>query len=85
MKPRRRRCDSRRSGSRSPTWCHRPLSRSEAVALELEVEGEVLVPDLDVVELLRAANDAGVPVSAVSETYFSPIAAQGVAPAAAPV
>ncbi len=56
---------------RIPEWCHSPLSRAEAVALEVEVEREVLVPDLDVVHLLRVANEAGIPVYAVSDTYFS--------------
>jgi predicted HAD superfamily hydrolase len=58
--------------SRIPEWCHRPLSRSDAVLLEVEVEREILVPDLDVVHLLRVANEADIPVYAVSDTYFSP-------------
>ena len=56
---------------RIPEWCHRPLSRAEAVELEIEVERNVLVPDLEVVHLLLVANEAGVPVYAVSDTYFS--------------
>lgn len=57
---------------RIPEWCHSPLARAEAIALEVEVEREILVPDLDVVHLLRVANEAGIPVYAVSDTYFSP-------------
>jgi FMN phosphatase YigB (HAD superfamily) len=56
---------------RVPEWCHRPLSRTEALRLEVETERQVLVPDLDVVGLLRVANEIGVPVHAVSDTYFS--------------
>jgi len=56
---------------RIPEWSHRPLGREEAVELEIEVEREVLVPDLEVVHLLLAANEAGVPVYAASDTYFS--------------
>ena len=58
--------------SRIPEWCHRPLSRSEALELELDVERATLVPDLEVLSLLRTANEAGVPVHAVSDTYLSP-------------
>ncbi len=54
-----------------PGWCHASLSREEAIGLELEVEASILVPDLDVVELLRVANEAGTPVYAVSDTYFT--------------
>jgi FMN phosphatase YigB (HAD superfamily) len=58
--------------SRIPEWAHRPLSRAEAMAQEVEVEREALVPDLDVIDLMRVASKAGVPVYAVSDTYFSP-------------
>jgi len=55
-----------------PEWCHQPLSRAEAIQLEIDTERGILVPDLDIVHLLRVANEAGVPVYAVSDTYFSP-------------
>lgn len=58
--------------ARIPAWCHRPLDRSAAIELEVELEREILVPDLDVVHLLRTANEAGIPIYVVSDTYFSP-------------
>jgi FMN phosphatase YigB (HAD superfamily) len=42
-----------------------------ALAVELEVEGDLLVPDLDVLALLLAARSAGKRVAAVSDTYFT--------------
>jgi FMN phosphatase YigB (HAD superfamily) len=43
----------------------------DLAAVELAVEGEVLVPDLDVIELVRAARSQGKQVVAVSDTYLS--------------
>jgi FMN phosphatase YigB (HAD superfamily) len=42
-----------------------------ALAVELEVERDLLVPDLDVLALLQAASAAGKAVAAVSDTYFT--------------
>lgn len=47
-------------------------SKDEVRSLELRVERELLVPDPEVVALLRRARGAGVRVVAVSDTYFSP-------------
>lgn len=46
-------------------------SIDDAVAVEVQVEKELLLPDLDVVELLLAAQEAGKRVIAVSDTYFT--------------
>ena len=43
----------------------------EAMQIELDVERELVVPDLDVVELLTAAGRVGRLVIAISDTYFS--------------
>jgi FMN phosphatase YigB (HAD superfamily) len=56
---------------RIPEWSHAPLRRAEALALELETEHRILAPDLEVARLLRLANETGIPVYAVSDTYFS--------------
>ncbi len=45
-------------------------AREAALAVELEVERDLLVPDLDVLELLEAAAAAGKTLIAVSDTYF---------------
>lgn len=42
-----------------------------ALKVELEVERDLLVPDLDVLALLEAAQEAGKAVVAVSDTYFT--------------
>jgi FMN phosphatase YigB (HAD superfamily) len=42
-----------------------------ALEAERAVESELLVPDLDVAALLEAASAAGLPLVAVSDTYFS--------------
>lgn len=49
----------------------REVDPAELAAVECEVEGELLVPDLDVVELVRAAHEGGRTVIVVSDTYFS--------------
>jgi len=54
-----------------PRWVL-PGGLAAALELEVQVEQELLVPDLDVVELLRAAKALGRRVVAVSDTYFSP-------------
>jgi len=54
-----------------PEWSHAPLSRAEAVRLEIAVEQERLVPDLEIARLLGVANELEIPVCAVSDTYFS--------------
>jgi len=56
---------------RIPPWVFDSAERQEAVEAELEVETELLVPDLDVVALLSAAREAGKQVIAVSDIYFS--------------
>jgi len=47
------------------------VSPTDAVAVEVDVERDVLVPNLDVVAALRWVADQGVPVIAVSDSYFS--------------
>jgi len=47
------------------------IGLDELVRQEVEVERSLLVPDLDVVELARLANERGVRVACVSDTYFS--------------
>jgi FMN phosphatase YigB (HAD superfamily) len=54
-----------------PGWVFAWTSPAEAAATELEVEQELVVPDLDVVALLEAAQGLGKRVVAVSDTYFS--------------
>jgi FMN phosphatase YigB (HAD superfamily) len=41
------------------------------IAAEVEVEREILIPDLDILELIRAAREKGLRVVAVSDTYFT--------------
>ena len=45
--------------------------RSALIDAELAVEEALVFPDVDVVELLTSARDAGIPVVFTSETYFS--------------
>ncbi len=54
-----------------PRWVFRGGDPLEAMAVELEVERDLLVPDLDVVALLLAAKDAGKRIVAVSDIYFT--------------
>lgn len=56
---------------RIPPWVLRGTRPAAAVEAELDVEAELLVPDLDVVALLVAAREAGKQVVATSDTYFS--------------
>jgi FMN phosphatase YigB (HAD superfamily) len=49
----------------------RELPPGELAEVELEVERGLLVPDLDVLSLVRAAHEAGKEVIAVSDTYYS--------------
>ena len=57
---------------RLPGWVFGgALAPIEGAPVELEVERELIVGDLDMVELLVAAQDAGKQVVAVSDTYFS--------------
>src|SRR3954449_1907354 len=44
---------------------------ADVADVELAVERSLLAPDLDVIELIRAARAAGKRVAAVSDTYFS--------------
>ncbi len=56
-----------------PDWVfrHSAEGRRRALELELELERDLLVPDLDVLAVLLAAKDAGKRVVAVSDTYFT--------------
>lgn len=57
---------------RLPPWVFGgSCAPGEAAQVELEVERELIVPDLDMVDLLLAAQDAGKRIVAVSDTYFS--------------
>jgi FMN phosphatase YigB (HAD superfamily) len=47
------------------------VTPADAVEVEVEVERDVLVPNLDVVAALTWVADQGVPVIAVSDSYFS--------------
>jgi FMN phosphatase YigB (HAD superfamily) len=47
------------------------VSAADAVTVEVDVERDVLVANLDVVAALRWVADQGVPVIAVSDSYFS--------------
>jgi FMN phosphatase YigB (HAD superfamily) len=49
----------------------RDLSAADLGEIECEVERELLVPDLDVLALVREARDSGRTVIVVSDTYFS--------------
>jgi len=55
-----------------PSWVFADRSAAfSAAEIELEVERELIVPDLDVVELLAEAQRRGKLLIAVSDTYFS--------------
>lgn len=54
-----------------PPWVLGSASREVGIEAELDVEQELLVPDLDVVALLADAHAAGKIVVAISDTYFS--------------
>ncbi|HKG16866.1 MAG TPA: hypothetical protein VKA96_04175 [Solirubrobacteraceae bacterium] len=47
------------------------VAPDDLAEVETEVERDLLVPDLDVLELVRAAREGGRTVIAVSDTYFS--------------
>ncbi len=47
------------------------MTKDEALAEEVELERALLVPDLDVVNLMQAAQERGKRLVAVSDTYFS--------------
>src|SRR4051794_10048155 len=47
------------------------VTREQLCEVECEVERDLLVPDLDILELIRGAHDSGKQVIAVSDTYFS--------------
>jgi FMN phosphatase YigB (HAD superfamily) len=53
-----------------PSGLFRDLDPSDAAVVEVEVERKLLAPDLDVLELVRAARAAGKQVAGVSDTYF---------------
>ncbi len=52
-----------------PIFCGRAVD--EVARIELEVERDLIVPDLDVVELVRFAHERGKAVVGVSDTYLS--------------
>lgn len=54
-----------------PAWVFRGAEAEDALNVELALERDILVPDLDVLALLRAATERGKSVIAVSDTYFS--------------
>ncbi len=54
-----------------PGWVFAGHPAADALEAEIEVERELIVPDLDVAELLIAAGRAGKRVVAVSDTYFT--------------
>jgi FMN phosphatase YigB (HAD superfamily) len=54
-----------------PEQLLRGIGRGDAMAREVELERSLLVPDLDVVQLVQAAGDRGKRVVGVSDTYFS--------------
>jgi FMN phosphatase YigB (HAD superfamily) len=54
-----------------PALFARPVGPAELEEVECQVERELLVPDLDVLELVRTARQSGRRVVAVSDTYFS--------------
>ncbi|MGE4426735.1 MAG: HAD family hydrolase [Solirubrobacteraceae bacterium] len=56
---------------RIPEWAHPGLSRADAITREIALEREITVPDLDIAALLTLATHRGLPVVAVSDTYFS--------------
>jgi FMN phosphatase YigB (HAD superfamily) len=54
-----------------PPFVVRSASPESLVRVELEVERDVLMPDLDVTELVRYAHELGKTVIAVSDTYLT--------------
>lgn len=54
-----------------PEWVFGPGTREDGIRAELETEREILLPDLDVAELLKDAAQAGKAIAAVSDTYLS--------------
>ena len=54
-----------------PASTFAPLSHEQAIAEEINTERDLIVPDLDVVDLLVFAHEQGKRVIAVSDTYFS--------------
>jgi FMN phosphatase YigB (HAD superfamily) len=54
-----------------PDWVFNGRPGEEAMAEELELELEIIVPDLDVVELLSHAAEHGKTIVAISDIYFS--------------
>lgn len=54
-----------------PPWVLAWSPREAAMQVELDVERELLVPDLDVVAFLARARRAGKTIVAISDTYFS--------------
>jgi FMN phosphatase YigB (HAD superfamily) len=54
-----------------PTDVLAGATKDDALALEVELERSLLVPDLDVLELVVAAQEHGKRVVGVSDTYFS--------------
>jgi FMN phosphatase YigB (HAD superfamily) len=56
-----------------PAYVVMHASAEECTKVELEVEREVLMPDLDVVELVRYAHSLGKRAIAVSDTYLSSV------------
>jgi len=57
--------------ARIPREILRGIGPDELAAREVELERSLLVPDLDVAELVRAAAENAIPVICVSDTYFS--------------
>ncbi len=54
-----------------PDWVFGTTLRTAVIDVELAVEREILVPDLDVLDLLLAAQEQGHRLVAVSDTYYS--------------
>jgi FMN phosphatase YigB (HAD superfamily) len=54
-----------------PAWVFDDRSSEEALQAELGLEQEIIVPDLDVVDLLERAVERGKTIVAISDIYFS--------------
>ena len=54
-----------------PDGILRGMTKDDALAQEVELERSLLVPDLDVVNLMLAAQERGKRIVGVSDTYFS--------------
>ena len=54
-----------------PEWVFDDRPREDALDEEIELEREIIVPDLDVVELLAHAVERGKTIVAISDIYFS--------------